>query len=91
MIKNQFFHFYFFIQDISLTIDSTYLLFSGYVKNIHLEGIVSQNLNIGLSSHFMTKKGKIFVIFYKYFSRFHKKNKLRPKSKIWSPPYECFL
>ena len=33
---------------------------------------MSQNFDIGLSLYFMTKNGKIFVIFYKYFSRFHK-------------------
>ena len=28
-----------------------------------MEGTLSRNVDIGLSSHFMTKDGKIFVIF----------------------------
>ena len=33
---------------------------------------MSQNFDIGLSFHFMPKNGKIFIIFYDYFSIFHK-------------------
>ena len=34
-----------------------------HVYNIHLEGTVSQNVKIGLSLLFMSKNGKIFIIF----------------------------
>ena len=34
-----------------------------HVYNIHLEGTVSQNLKIGFSFLFMSKNGKICIIF----------------------------
>ena len=34
-----------------------------HVYNIHLEGTVSQNLKKSLSFIFMSKNGKIFIIF----------------------------
>ena len=35
------------------------------VHNIPLEGIMSQNLDLGPSFNFMTRNGKLFVIFSK--------------------------
>ena len=52
--KTCFFRFYFFIQDISLNI-----------YNIHLQGTVSQNLKIGLSSLFMSKMSIFSLLFFK--------------------------
>ena len=34
-----------------------------HVYNIHLEGTVSQNFKISLSFIYMSKNGKIFIIF----------------------------
>ena len=34
-----------------------------HIANIHLEGIMSQNFDIGPSFIFMSKNGKIFFIF----------------------------
>ena len=38
-----------------------------HIYNIHLEGTVSQNLKICLSLLFMSKNGKIFIIFSQLF------------------------
>ena len=62
-ILSLFFHFYFFIQDFSLTIGLTILKLDKAIDNIHLEGTVSQNFDISPSFIFMSKNGKIFVIF----------------------------
>ena len=35
------------------------------MDNIHLEGTVSQNFNLGPGFYFMSKNGKIFTIFCK--------------------------
>ena len=44
-----------------------------HVYNIHLKGTMSQNFKIGPSFLFMSKNGKIFLLFFhNYFSRFHK-------------------
>ena len=34
------------------------------MDNIHLEGTVSQNFNLGPSFYFMSKNGKRFTIFF---------------------------
>ena len=64
-ILSLFFHFYFLIQDFSLTtcIGLTILKLDKAIDNIHLEGTVSQNLDISPSFIFMSKNGKIFIIF----------------------------
>ena len=56
-LKLYFFHFYFLNQDFFLTIIYITLLFGDLVDNAHLEGKVSQNFDLGLSFHFMTKNG----------------------------------
>ena len=53
LIKNQFFHFYFLNSDILLTIEITIIKFYTDVKNIHIEGTVSQILYLGLSFYFI--------------------------------------
>ena len=42
-----------------------------YVLDIVIEGTVSQFFYLGLSFCFMSKNGKLFVIFAIYFSRLH--------------------
>ena len=56
-IKIVFFHFYFLDQDFFLTIISITLVFGDLVENVHLEGRISQNFDLGPSFHFMTKNG----------------------------------
>ena len=48
-IKYQFFHFYFLNCDISLILEITVITFYTDVKNIHMEGTVSQMFYLGLS------------------------------------------
>ena len=43
-----------------------------FIYNIHFKGTVSQNFKIVPSSLFMSKNGKILIIFHNYFSRIHK-------------------
>ena len=52
-ILNLFFHFYFFIQDCSLNIALISFKLYKHIDNIHLEGTVSQNFNIGSRFVFM--------------------------------------
>ena len=52
----------FFIQDFSPNIGVTILKLNKAVENIRLEGIVSQNFNIGPSFGFMTQNWEIFFI-----------------------------
>ena len=66
------FHYYFLTQDFSLNIIWILLIFHKHVDNMHSKEIMSQNLDIGLSFIFISKNGKIFVIFYSFFSTFHK-------------------
>ena len=42
---------------------SATLYFCILIDNIHLEGTVSQIFNLGPSFYFMSKNGKLFVIF----------------------------
>ena len=64
MILNLFFHFYFLIQDFSLVVRLTIVKLDQAVYNIHLEGTLSQNVDIGPSFIFMLKNGKIFHYFF---------------------------
>ena len=61
--KDLFFHFYFLIQDSSLNIALIFLKLYKHVDNINLKGTLSQISDIGPSFIFMSKKGKIFIIF----------------------------
>ena len=63
IIKNLFFHFYFLAKDFSLNTVAMHLKFYTHVDNILMEGTVSQIFYLGLSFDFMTKNGKLFVIF----------------------------
>ena len=62
-IKIVFFHFYFLNQDFFLTIISITLYFTDLVDNVHLEGIVSQNFDLGPSLDFIKQKRVIFYYF----------------------------
>ena len=53
-VQNQFFPIYFFIVNISLKIAPKYFKFSLVIPRICMEGTVSQNFYLGLSSHFMS-------------------------------------
>ena len=55
--KNLFSHFYFLNKEISLNIKARLMQFYTHVKNIHIEGTVSQICDIGLSFNFMSKNG----------------------------------
>ena len=55
--KKVFCHFYFLNKDISLNIHVNIFKFSTYVKNIHIEGYVSQIFYLGLSFCFIKKNG----------------------------------
>ena len=61
--KKQYFYFYFLNKDFWLNIGVNVLEFSTDVKNIRMEGSVSQILYLGLSFYFIAKKGYILVIF----------------------------
>ena len=63
-VLNLFFHFDFLIQDFSLNIGLTILKLDQAVYNIHLEGTLSQNVDIGPSFFIMSKNGKIFYYFF---------------------------
>ena len=52
-----------FDPDFSLNMAFIILKVYQHVYNIHLEGTVSHNFEIGLSFFFMSKNGKILVIF----------------------------
>ena len=56
-IKTDFFHFYFLNMDISFNIQVTEMKLCTGVKNIHMEGTVSQIFDIGLSFDFILKNG----------------------------------
>ena len=47
----------------SLIIKSSHLKLSGYIDNMSMQGIVSQNLDFGPGCHFMSKKGTFLIIF----------------------------
>ena len=54
---------------------------------------MSQIVDMGPSFIFVTKNGKVSLLFHNYFSRFHKR-KTRiyiKKSEKWFPTTECFL
>ena len=55
--KKLFFHFYFLNKGISPNIQVNILKFSTDVKNILMEGSVSQNFDVGLSFCFIPKNG----------------------------------
>ena len=55
--KKHYFHFYFLNKDISLNIQVKILKFSPDVKNIHMEGSLSQIFYLGFSSCFTPKNG----------------------------------
>ena len=61
--KTYFSTFIFFIQDSSLNMALILFKLYKYIDNIHLEGTVSQNFDIGPSVIFMSKNGKIFLFF----------------------------
>ena len=60
-----FLHFYFLNMDISFDIQVTEMTSLAGVKNIKMEGKVSQNFNLGLGFDFMKKKRVTFVHFLK--------------------------
>ena len=62
LILSLFFHFIFYPK--FLTIRLTILKLYKAVDNIHLEGTVSQNCNIGPSFIFMSENRKTFIIFF---------------------------
>ena len=62
-IKNNFFHFYFLIQDYSFTIRNPWVKFYTLVNNINMEGTMSQIFDIGHRFIFMSNNGNIWVIF----------------------------
>ena len=55
--KKHFLYFYFLNKDFSLTIGVNVLRFSTDVRNIHIEGSVSQIFDLGLSFCFIKKNG----------------------------------
>ena len=55
--KKQYFYFYFLNKDFWLNIGVNVLKFSTDVKNIRMEGSVSQILYLGLSFYFIAKNG----------------------------------
>ena len=55
--KKLFSHFYFLNKDISLNIQAKIMKFQTHVKNIHMEGTVSQIFYIGPSFYFVSKNG----------------------------------
>ena len=57
MNKKHIFHFYFFNKDFSLNIEVNVLKSFTDVKNILIEGSVSQIFYLGLSFCFMSKNG----------------------------------
>ena len=65
--KKLFFYFYFFNTDFSLTIGVNVLKFSTDVRNIRMEGSVSQILDLGLRFCFIKKRvtfGHFFKLNY---------------------------
>ena len=52
-ILNEIFHFYFLNSDILLIIKITIIKFYTDIKNIHMEGTVSQIFYLGLSFYFI--------------------------------------
>ena len=54
-IKLHLLYFYFFNWNFSLILRSTLLELYGYIKNILIEGTVSQNFDVGLSFYFRSK------------------------------------
>ena len=65
--------------DISLDIKVTYIRFSAYVQNIHMEGTVSQIFDLGFSFCFILKKRVTFCHFLKVNFPDFIKQKVRPK------------
>ena len=62
----------FFNTDISLDTEVTDFKIVTQVKNIHMEGSMSQISYLGLSSYFMSKTGNFWSFFQTSFSKFHK-------------------
>ena len=58
--------------DISVTIQAFVLKFSVRILSIPREGSMSQNLDLGPSSNFMSTKGNFCLFFSRYISTFHK-------------------
>ena len=52
-LENYFSHFYFLNMDSLFTINSSYTYFFLVIQNIHLQGNVSQNFDLGLCYSFM--------------------------------------
>ena len=63
--KTSLFHKYFFNTDFSVTNGNILLKFGPCVDNIHMEGIVSQNLDICSSRYFMTENVQLFSFSFK--------------------------
>ena len=63
LAKKTFFHKYYLNMDIAVTNNSILIKFCPCVDNIYMEGMVSQNFDIGPSFYFMTKNGKLFHFF----------------------------
>ena len=53
LIQNQFLHFYFLNIDISLIVEIAVIKSNTDVKNIHMEGTLSQIFYLGLSFYFI--------------------------------------
>ena len=52
-VENHFFHFYFSNNDFSFTINSLSIKLFLVIKNIHMQGSVSQNFDLGFFFFFM--------------------------------------
>ena len=63
---NHFLHFYVLNSDISLIIEITIIKLDTNVKNIHMEGLLSQMFYLGLSSCFRYLKKRNFLCFFKH-------------------------
>ena len=66
-LRNLFFHIYFLNVNISVNMKPKYLKFSLVILGMCMEGILSQNVNIGVSSNFikctLNAKKKIITSF----------------------------
>ena len=70
------------IQDFSLNIGNTLSQFYRFIDNIHMEGTVSQNFDIGPSFIFIQKKREDFDYFFMIIFLHFIKQKLGPIYKF---------
>ena len=78
-LKFIFFYFYFLNLNFSRIIDVILLKSVGRNGNILIEGTVSQNFDLGPSFYFISKNGKILVIFFNIIFLDFIKSELRRK------------